>query len=104
MSAFDSPISISDMTKREATYDIGCTSRAAPEIADRDLAIAAAVGLSNNVSAIAGWQDLFAIDIGGPIDQLRRRSHGGSGEQGEERYGNELHSEDFVGLVGCVRS
>jgi hypothetical protein len=73
------------------TYNI--IAGAVPDITGRDLAGATAVSLARDGSAVAGRKNLSAIGTSLEGVGLRVGGHGesASGEEGEERDGEELH-------------
>jgi hypothetical protein len=81
------------------TYDI--ITRAVPDVARSVLALAAAIGLARDFSAVAGGQDLSAVGTGleGVALGVGRHGEGASGEEGEEGDGEELHFDRFLLFV-----
>lgn len=77
---------------------VWASSRAGPDITGLLLATAAAVCLPSDMAAIAGWQDLSAIDAGLNVVRLALSWYGedASGEEGNGLDGKELHFEGFL--------
>lgn len=89
-------IEVETARRQGVTYD--CIAGAVPDIAGRDLAVAAAVGLARDASAVAGRENLSAVDtglegVGLRVTGLELVGHGerASGEEGDDGNGEELH-------------
>lgn len=76
------------------TYNIRGRAGAGPEITSRHLAIAAAVGLPDDAAAVAGRENLVAIDTGlEGVDDLGIAGQGksASGKKSQDGDSKELH-------------
>lgn len=89
-------IEVETARRRRVTYDF--VTGAVPDIAGRDLTVAATVSLARDASAVAGRKNLSAIDtglegVGLRVTGLKLVGHGerASGEEGDDGDGEELH-------------
>lgn len=84
---------------KRTTYGVGGLARARPEIAGLLLAGAAAVGLADDLAAVASGEDAAAVGAG-----LEFVGHGqdASGEEGKSGDGEELHFEKSLVVRVCL--